>query len=220
MLLMRFKTDVKKIKTLSIPPDFDVRKLPQLWRCGPEFIQSLRSEMLDFILEQTPKHPEYKYLSVDSRTHMLFTDVYPNIPGWHCDDFYRTKAYSDQPDLDHLEAEANSIHYMLLIGDASRTEFLVDDIELPSAREVLEHHGTHKPIYYHYDELIEKAQPKTFHLEDRTLYRFGPHCFHRGQAATKNGWRYFIRLTFSNHYEPQNELRYQTQVYTRDRVSW
>jgi hypothetical protein len=216
---MLFKSDVKKIQTLPIPHDFDVRKLPQLFRCGPEFIKDLRNEMLDFIIAQTPKHPEFKYLSVDSRTHMLFTDVYPNIPGWHCDDFYRTSETKDQPDLENLETEANSVHYMLLIGDASLTEFLVDDIELPSTREVLSRGGD-KPIYYYYDQLIEARTPPTMNLEDRTLYRFGPHSFHRGQPAVKNGWRYFIRLTYSNHYEPQNELRYQTQVYTRERVSW
>jgi hypothetical protein len=216
---MLFKSDLKKIQSFDIPTDFDVRKLPQLFRCGPEYIASLRSEMLDYLVARLPKHPEYEFLSVDSRTHMLFTDVYPNIPGWHCDDFYRPPEYDGQPDLDHVVEKANSIHYMLLIGDSSRTEFLKDDIELPTAREIL-NTGTKKPIYFHYDELIEKTQHRTEFLQDRTLYSFGPLCFHRGQPAVKNGWRYFIRFTYSNHYQPVNELRYQTQVYTRERVSW
>jgi hypothetical protein len=216
---MVFKSDLKKIGPLDIPQDFDVRRLPQLFRCDRSFIRAQNSEMLNYILSKLPEHPEYDHLSVDSRTHMLFTDVYPNIPGWHCDDFYRTQQTNDQPDLENLTANANSIHYMLLIGDASRTEFLIDDIELPTAREVLST-GTTKPIYFHYDELIEQRNVRTTHLEERTLYSFGPLCFHRGQAAVKNGWRYFIRLTYSNHYAPRNELRYQTQVYTRERISW
>ncbi len=216
---MLFKSDLQFIKQTAIPPDFDVRKLPQLFRSDGEFIRSMRSELLDYLVDQLPSHPEYKYLSTDSRTHMLFTDVYPNIPGWHCDDFYRTPETNNQPDLENLTEQANCIHYMLLIGDSSRTEFLKNDLELPTTREILAT-GTQRPIYYHYDELIEKEPRETVHLDDRALYSFGPLCFHRGQGAVKNGWRYFIRFTFSNHYEPLNELRYQTQVYARERVSW
>lgn len=216
---MLFKSDLKLIKKVDVPDGLDVRTLPQLFRCSGEFIQSLRNDFLNHLLSELPSHPEFRYLSVDSRTHMLFTDVYPNIPGWHCDDFYRTEENDNQPDLVHVEERANSVHYMLLVGDASLTEFLVDDIELPSCKEILAT-GTKKPIYYHHDVMIDREPRKTVVLEEKTLYRFGPLCFHRGQPASKNGWRYFIRFTFSNHYEPKNELRYQTQVYTRERVSW
>lgn len=216
---MRFKSDLQAVKDIPIPESLDVRTLPQLFRSDANFVRSLRNPFLNALLEELPKHPEHRYLSIDSRTHMLFRGVYPNIPGWHCDDFYRTEANGNQPDLLNLEREANSVHYMLLIGDASLTEFLVDDIELPSCREILAL-GTNKPIYYHHDMLIEERAPRTVSLVPGRLYRFGPLCFHRGQEATKNGWRYFIRLTYSNHYVPRNELRYQTQVYTRERVSW
>lgn len=150
-------------------------------------------------------------------------DFYPNIPGWHCDDFYRTPETQMQPDLENLLEVAPSIHYMLLIGNASRTEFINEDVYLPTARDILSRR-TGKPIYFDYDilldQMLDKGEVTTTTLESETLYSFGPLCFHRGQGATTNGWRYFIRLTFSNHYEPRNELRYQTQVYTRERVSW
>lgn len=216
---MLFKSDLKLIKPIQLPDNIDVRKLPQLFRSDEKFIRSLNSPTLSYLIDSLPNHPEYKYLSTDSRTHMLFKDVYPNIPGWHCDDFYRKPDFRNQPALDVLESEANCIHYILLIGDSSLTEFATEDLELPTAKEVLKHNHE-KPLYFYYDELIEKINPPTEFLKERNLYSFGPLCFHRGQAATKNGWRYFIRFTFSNHYEPHNELRYQTQVYTRDRVSW
>lgn len=216
---MLFRSDLKLIKSIAVPDGLDVRKLPQFFRSDADFVRSHNNTFLNQLLDSLPKHPEYKYLSTDSRTHMLFTDVYPNIPGWHCDDFYRTESSRHQPDLDHLEEKANSIHYMLLIGDASLTEFINEDLELPSARELL-NKNLSKPLYYYYDEMIEMQPRKTVHLKPNHLYSFGPLCFHRGQAATKNGWRYFIRFTFSNHYESRNELRYQTQVYTRERVSW
>jgi hypothetical protein len=216
---MIFKSDLKKLCKVEGLNDVDLRKLPQLYRASVEFVKQLGTPELNHILEHLPDHPEYKYISIDSRTHMLMKDFYPNIPGWHCDDFYRTEETKNQPDLENLTENANCIHYILLMNDVSLTEFLTEDIELPTTREILAT-GTTKPIYYHYDEMIEKKDPQFVRLEPHTLYSFGPLCFHRGQGATKNGWRYFIRITFSNHYTPMNELRYQTQVYTRERVSW
>lgn len=220
---MLFKSDLTFVSDLSILSGSDVRTLPQLFRCDADFVQILKCSQLNAILEVLPDHPEYKYLSIDSRTHMLFKDFYPNIPGWHCDDFYRTPENQMQPDLENLLQDAPSIHYMALIGNPSRTEFINEDVYLPTSREILAL-NTGKPIYYDYDvlldEMIEQRKLTTTTLEPEKLYRFGPLCFHSGQGATTNGWRYFIRFTFSNHYEAKNELRYQTQVYTRERVSW
>jgi hypothetical protein len=216
---MLFKSDLKKLCKVEGLDDVDVRKLPQLYRADIDFVKTLGCDELNHIIDHLPAHPEYQHVSIDSRTHMLMKDFYPNIPGWHCDDFYRTEETLNQPDLENVLDKANCVHYILLLSDTSLTEFLASDIELPTSREILDK-KTGKPIYYHYDELIEEQNPEFVRLDEKTLYSFGPLCFHRGQGATKNGWRYFIRITFSNHYIPMNELRYQTQVYTRERVSW
>ncbi len=216
---MIFPTDLKLLKKLDGLDEIDVSKLPQLYRADMEFSRSFNNDAINIILRSLPEHPEYKYVSIDSRSHMLMKGMYPCIPGWHCDDFYRvTKEH--QPSIDSVLTEAPAQHYIIVLGENSRTEFLAGDIDLPSPKELIEKYGEDKPYYLSYDEIIDEMAPPTVLLESKHLYSFGPLCFHKGQAATENGWRYFMRITFSNHREPKNEVRYQTQVYSIGRVSW
>lgn len=211
---MTFPTDLRELAKIEGLSNVSIKDLPQLYRADLEFASG-KSEALDLILRSIPKHPEFQYVSIDSRSHMLMKDMYPCIPGWHCDDFYRaTKDH--QPSLETVLDAAPAVHYILILGDNSRTEFPVGDLVLPDPSSL----STDKPLYLHYDEIIDERNIEIKELEPETLYSFGPLCFHRGQAATKNGWRFFMRVTFSNHREPKNEVRYQTQVYTKQRVSW
>ncbi len=216
---MIFPTDLKHIKKIEGLDNVELRNLPQLYRADAEFSRSFNNHAINLILKNLPTHPEFKYVSIDSRTHMLMRGMYPCIPGWHCDDFYRASKDS-QPNLESVLEEAPATHYMLILGENSRTEFLKKDVELPSPRELLEQFGDKKPFYLSYDEIIDQINPETVLVEPKNLYSFGPLCFHRGKPATENGWRFFMRATFSNHREPKNEVRYQTQVYTMGRVSW
>lgn len=222
---MLFKKTIKPVAQLflrDIPP---ISQMPQLYRadwefflkqgrgleCGGGLIQQL-------VLVTKEASEQFKYVSIDSRSHMLMTGMYPCIPGWHCDDFYRP-IEGGQPDLENVLEKAPQRHFMFILGNNSRTEFVDEDLELPSPREV-SNIGGEKPFYYYCDSAIEQIPPKTIFLEPNHLYEFGPLDFHRGSGATEPGWRYFMRITFSNHREPKNETRYQTQVYTKGRVSW
>ena len=211
---MIFPTDLKKIGKIEGLENVSIKDLPQLYRADLNFAMGMNKD-LDKILQALPIHPEYSCVSIDTRSHMLMKDMYPCIPGWHCDDFYR-ETKDHQPALDKLNEKAPQLHYVLVLGDCSRTEFPSGDLELPNPASL----STDKPLYLHYDEIIDNMDVKIIEVEPNVLYSFGPLCFHRGQAATKNGWRFFLRATFSNHREAKNEIRYQTQVYTKQRVSW
>jgi len=216
---MQFVNDLKK--TVKFEGEVQISKLPQLYRCSIEFAKLQDNAELNRILALVPLTGKYKYVSIDSRSHMLMKGMFPCIPGWHCDDFYRPEYANGQPDLEGVNEAAPAIHHLLVLGDCSRTEFLADDsVVLPSPQEIIAKHGSEDPIYLHYDQLIEKLNPKTILVEPNQFYTFGPTAFHRGSGATHNGWRYFLRVTESNHRQPKNELRYQTQVYTNGRVSW
>ncbi len=214
---MIFPTDLKYIAKLDGLSNASIKDMPQLYRADFDFAWG-RNKFLDQILRSIPPHPEFKYCSIDTRSHMLMKGMYPCIPGWHCDDFYRPDKES-QPGLANVLKEAPAIHYMVILGDCSKTEFPTVNLTLPDTSEVVAKFGPEKPLYLTYDELIAE-NITTRSVEPETLYSFGPLCFHRGQAATHNGWRYFARITLSNHREPKNEIRYQTQVYTLGRVSW
>lgn len=216
---MIFNTDLKKISKLEGLEKVSIKDLPQLYRADLEFAKG-KHPAIDLILKSVPNHPEFQHVSIDSRSHMLMKEMYPCIPGWHCDDFYRRSeeisAENNQPKLDLIMKEAPAIHYLIVLGDCSKTEFPVTDLDLTHP-DLL---PKDNPMYFYYDEEIDNRNIQIQEVEPSTLYSFGPLCFHRGQAATKNGWRYFMRITFSNHRIPKNELRYQTQVYTKNRVSW
>lgn len=223
---MIFKSDLTSYAKLtqetldSLKRRDRLKSLPQLYRASLEFAQAQNDLDFNTILRHVKLTGKYKHISIDSRSHMLMKGMYPCIPGWHCDDFYRTEELNNQPDLDLVSIVAPAIHHIIILGDCSRTEFLSKDIFLPGSQEVKDQFGMSKPFYYQYDKMIEELNPPTIHLEEGTIYTFGPTAFHRGQEAQSNGWRYFIRITESNHYEPKNEIRYQTQVYTKERVSW
>jgi hypothetical protein len=221
---MRFKSDLKLVKKIKGIENFDIKKFPQLYRCDMEFAKAQGNEELNKILSKFKLSGKYKYVSIDSRTHMLMEGMFPCIPGWHCDDFYRTAELGNQPDLKNVHKVAPAVHHMLILGDNSKTEFTTADVDADDPVKILEQEGKDKPVYLYYDKMLEEyaadSELPTVHVEPATIYTFGPTAFHRGQAATKNGWRFFIRVTESNHRNPKNEIRYQTQVYTDGRVSW
>jgi hypothetical protein len=213
---MNFKSDLTLLEDLHFVPE--QKSLPQLYRADENFAKMEGSPFFRKMIDQIMAlcaGDGFKHTSIDTRTHMLMKDMYPCIPGWHCDDFYRPG--DGQPDLLNVEKMAPQKHYIVVLGDCSMTEFLEENVSLPDP-DYASLAGA--PLYAYYDANLEIRKPKTKFVESNKIYSFGPLAFHRGSAATKNGFRTFIRLTRSNHRTPKNELRYQSNVYVAGRVSW
>ena len=212
---MEFKSDLAFLEDIRYVPE--QKGLPQLYRADENFAKTEASPYFRNLIEQIAAlyaGDGFKYTSIDTRTHMLMKGMYPCIPGWHCDDFYRPDG--GQPDLLNVEEKAPQKHYIVVLGDCSMTRFLCGHISLPSPEEL----PKDEPVYFHYDKLIgEKLENYKF-VEENKIYSFGPLAFHAGSTATKNGFRTFIRVTRSNHRMPKNENRYQSNVYVDGRVSW
>src|SRR5262249_42968397 len=136
----------------------------------------------------------------------------PCIPGWHCDDFFR--GGREQPDLERILDDAPSVHHSVVFGITSFTEYVAEPLELPAPDELDNPEG--RPIYGIYHRLIESRRPLIRALQSGEVVTFGPLVFHRGTPADCRGWRHFLRVTESNHWEPVNEIRTQTQVYLTD----
>lgn len=216
---MLFKSDLKLLADVKDIPE--QKGLPQLYRADEKFAKLEGSPEFVKLIEQIQAlyaGDGFKYTSIDTRTHMLMKGMYPCIPGWHCDDFYRPD--DRQPDLKNVEEKAPQKHYVVVLGTCSMTEFLEKDMILPHPEYVLQVQGDREPVYAYYDRAIEFNESKTKFLESNKIYSFGPLAFHRGSAATENGFRTFIRVTRSNHREPKNETRFQSNVYVAGRVSW
>lgn len=183
------------------------RTVVQFYRASGEFAAEYGGEFFISLLSSVDLSGG-KYVSIDSRVHMLMPRWYPCIPGWHCDDFYRPEG---QPALEHLLPVK---HYCLVLGtDVCTTEFVWQPLDLPSPTEIYEAYGSDRPLYAHYNEMIEERGVKTRRLRSGEVVRFDGLDFHRGLPAKRAGWRAFIRITVSDHREPRNEIRNQTQVY-------
>lgn len=192
-----------------MPPEQELRFLPQLFRADLDMAWRIGGIVVRDVIAQIGFASRWKYLSVDTRVHMLMKGMFPCIPGWHCDDFYRPDGY---PALDRVMKEAPAEHASMILGGCSRTVFITTPVEVDIPRGCNWSVGT---IYGRAHKQIEEAD---FGGERRTvnpgeLFHFSPLTWHRGSPATANGWRYFIRVTGSNHLEPLNEIRTHAQVY-------
>lgn len=208
---MIFNKDVCSLGEFAVSNDSiwseSLRTLPQFFRATPEFVWRLGGPIYRKFLSAIQFSGEFKYISIDSRVHMLMPGWYPCIPGWHCDDFYRPNG--QQPDLVNVPP---MVHYAMVLGSTAFTEFISKPIELPSP----DTFNSDRPLYAHYNEYIEQLKQfklATIHVKSGEIIRFTGLDFHRGTAATNSSWRLFVRATESDIQEPYNELRTQTQVY-------
>lgn len=201
---MTFNTSVHRLGTIAVPPQEDVRQMVPLYRADMDFARSFGGAALQPFLDQY-KPIGLRYISIDVKVHMLKPGWFPCIPGWHLDDFWRPTG--GQPVLNELD-EHGSQHTMVVFGDSSLTEFLHGPVtlEAPPA-------GFTGNVYGWYNEIIEAKKLPRFSVEEGVVHSFTHNDFHRGVAATKSGWRAFIRLTESDHREPKNEIRSQANVY-------
>lgn len=213
---MEFNKTVRQLhQTDTALSQTELSKLPQFYRAGCDFAYRLGGEVYREMFKLPVFISDFRHISIDSRVSMLQPGWFPCIPGWHCDDFYRPNG---QPDLEAIEkGRAPSVHHMMVLGNSSLTEF-ISPIELPAPAELGQ---SSDPLYGRYDKLINRRiecldECATFSAKEGQLIQFGPLDFHRGTPATKAGWRLFVRITQSNHREPKNEIRTQTQVYLTD----
>lgn len=194
----------------SISDDAELRLLPQFFRADIDMVWRLGGPLYQKFINACPLIPGFRYASIDSRVHMLMPGWYPCIPGWHCDDFYRPNGQPDLEDLPRMH------HFAAVIGDTAFTEFIRKPIELPSPTEIYEACDSRRALYAYYNDMIEGTHPILTvrqEVSSGDIVAFTGRDFHRGTPATGHGWRLFVRLTQSDHYESLNQLRTQTQVY-------
>lgn len=145
---------------------------------------------------------------IDSRVHMLMPGWFPCIPGWHLDDVPRTRP-DGQPD--HLNLAYKSEHICCVMGSASLTQFVDSEV-------VLEDVPVHGGVVYgkwnrEINNLIGDGEVEPETIKEGNIIQFDWQTLHRGMPATKNGWRWFIRMSWNTDREIKDEIRQQTQVY-------
>jgi hypothetical protein len=188
---------------------------PMLHRASPDFAMKnggpiTRHFISMLTIDGRWKPSKFRDIIIDSRVHMLMENFYPCIPGWHHDDVPRERE-DGQPN--YINPSYKSEHVMALWGDCSLTEFALGacGVDIPPIG---------KKIYKEVDSVIEQRclDGDLYRLKapERQLLYFNWQSWHRGTAATKRGFRFFIRATTSTGLQARNEVRYNANVYLKD----
>jgi hypothetical protein len=215
-----FTNNVRKVNSMNnidYITDNQIKVIPQCYRYDANQALSLDNSIINEFIEKCYKNIDYsnstgwKYTSLDTRVHMLKPGMLPCIGGWHCDDFYRGE--NNQPLLENINYNCPQIHYICTIGSTSLPEF----VDMPLTLNI-----DSNAVYKSMNEQIEKIRNSIEIYTPRSgeIIKIGPDVIHRGVIATSNAWRVFMRLTFSNHRFPKNEIRTQTQVYLTSMDGW
>ncbi|MGB0973003.1 MAG: hypothetical protein ACPGVG_18915 [Mycobacterium sp.] len=208
----------------------EIRATPMLYRCDLNYSYRLGGRIVRAFIDRAARiidPQDFQFASLDTRTHMLMPGFMPCIPGWHCDDFWRPDpkgragTFSDEnapePDLHNVPRMR---HLQATFGYPAFPVFLPADIAAQLPRPEHLDRRADETLYASYHQNIENflghVGGDLRHAGNGQLISFGPRVFHRGTVARTSGWRLFCRLTLSNHHQPVNEIRTQTQVYLPD----
>lgn len=207
-------TVLSRTELLQPRTEMEIRDEPMLFRADPDLALDKGGPITREFLSKLPYR--FRPVFLDVKVVMLMPGMYPCIPGWHLDDVPRTRA-DGQPDHENPDYKAEQI--MALVGDCSLTSFAVGDIHLD---DVLMYHG---PVYGWWHQEIEQrlamGSMREIAIPERHLVSFNWMSFHRGNKATKFGWRYFVRATRNTGLKPLNEIRNHVQVYLDDpKAGW
>lgn len=204
---IRFTSRVQYGAELPMASEARVKHEPMLFSASVGYARDHGGALTRAFLHALSPEWLEGHVVIDSRTHMLMPGWYPCIPGWHLDDVPRTRP-DGQPD--HQNPLYRAEHVMALWGSASITSFLPGDIDLSEPQ-------SGDPTYAVWHAILEdriRRGELTEHqaLTQRLIF-FDWQTFHKGNPATKVGWRFFIRASRNTKRQILNERRAQVQVY-------
>jgi hypothetical protein len=204
-----------------------VKNEPMIFSGCPDFAHSnggpltreITKLLLDHEMFRTVQmfSPEDFRVVIDTRVTMTMEGMYPSIPGWHGDDFPRSKT-TGQPVLHGVNPLVQ--HFMVLLSDqptaVSTTEFILKpteiDVDLANVwnsvdTEINARLKLREDHYKNHD-----LEPMTGFIEPGEIVRFNQEAIHRASPTVTPGWRFFYRASIT-HRQPANEVRKQVQVY-------
>lgn len=213
-------------KTIEQPQQDEIKNTPQLWNASLDDALKFGGDLTKAAIGAMNLKFDRKYIIVDTKIHMLMPGFYPSIPSWHTDGVPRGKELRPDikgvPNIYAQEDMAPSRFHLLVTGEGCLTEFVAQPIILDCPNEPT------TDLYKFMNEEIEELKGNEG-LNIATT----PSCqavawdwwsIHRGVQATKHEWRYLIRVTETDHMEPQTDLRKilrtQIQVYVPESFGW
>lgn len=211
-----FDSNIKLLNKFECSEE-NIKKEPMFFNCDFMFAYENGREITQSFLEALP-FDWREDVVFDSRVHMLMPGWYPAIPGYHHDDVPRPEIpvgqhfiTAGQPDYDNPRYKSEHI-LGLVNAEICPTKFIVGECKMPPIPEgELIYRTWHKEVM----SLIEQEKVKVVEAPNKQLVYFDWQCFHTGDKAVSNGWRWFGRISRNTDRVKKitNEIRTQVQVY-------
>jgi hypothetical protein len=206
--IFQFNSQVQLGNKVADYTQEEVKNEPMLFSCDLKAAYNLGGKITRAFLKNLPQEFYYdERLIIDSRVAMLQKGWYPSIPGFHVDDVPRERE-DKQPN--HINPSYRARHCMLLVGDCSLTRFALGEgqLEEPDLGTVI--YGDWHPKVV---DMVNKGELKEYTAPEKQLIMFDWQTFHEATAATKNGFRIFLRATIDSNRPHVNERRINCNVY-------
>jgi hypothetical protein len=198
---------VVKGRSICDPDNRTIKLTPSLWNADLDDAVRFGGELTREALAVVPLVGDRKYVTVDTKVHMLMPGMLPAIPGWHTDGIPRNESGAPTgplpPDF-HRQVGLDDVaprFHLLVTGAHCPTEFLSEAWEWEPPADA----GS--DLYAHMTRAVTADSPATFSVEPSTLYSWGWWHVHRAVQATAAGWRFLMRVTESDFLEPQTDMR-------------
>lgn len=227
------RTPLRLARSMIQPTEAEIKDTPTLWNASLDDAMRYGGDLTRAALSAMDIVGDKKYVIVDTKVHMLAPGQYPALPGWHTDGTPRlpqgwyegaggeygnerfgvtenllASLHPQNKGLPVIAAQEhlNSPRFHLLVtGQGCLTQFIDDpfDVEIPATPS----RGLYGEITRQVRERVEAGELEAFDMPSCTSVEWDWWTLHQAQAAQRVEWRYLIRVTESDHNEPQTDLR-------------
>lgn len=214
-------------RTMEQPTQDVVKSTPSLWNASLDDALRYGGELTREAIGTLNLRGDRKHIIIDTKIHMLMPRMFPAIPSWHTDGVPRgaelNPSAKGDPNLFAQEELSDTRFHLLVTGGGCLTQFVKDPLTLrvPSTPSTKLYGMVNDQVR----ELTEAwGEDRIVTAPSCTAIEFDWFNLHRGVQATMHEWRFLIRVTETDHMEPQTNLRdiirTQQQVYVPSSFSW
>lgn len=213
-------------RAIQQPSNEVLKNTPALWNASLEDALKYGGELTKEAIGAMNLRFDKKHIIVDTKVHMLMPNMCPAIPNWHSDGVPRGEELrpevKKEPNIFAQDKMSDSRFHLLVTGEGCLTEFIPNPVELdvPADPDTVLYQMINEQVR----SKVSKGELDVFTAPSCTPVEFDWFDIHRGVQAKNHEWRLLIRVTETDHMEPQTDLRQiirtQQQVYVPTDFGW
>lgn len=202
----------------------EIKSTPGLWNASLDDALRFGGDVTRSAVRAMNIRHDRRNIVVDVKVHMLMPGFMPAIPGYHTDGVPRgpelNPAGKGDPNIwaQTSRVERAPRYHLLITGTGCLTRFVTERVKLEVPKKPTPN------LYKIITRQIKQLKPLTSLAPSCQVVEWDWWNLHTAVPATKHEWRYLIRVTETDHIEPQKDLREvlrtQQQVYVPAEFGW